>query len=156
MDREPGSPRGCKGSATTERLTHSSALGTHVHLSSRCVGSRAGGCCLATSRVTEPPHPGLSLGQPEAWGWWEPHQGCDPARQPLTCASAAPRARAQLSENPQQAGEASPLFRGVPVPSCARSGEKLRPLFLLAPSFLFPSSVGRAPQWICLCVYHRL
>ena len=29
MDREPGSPRGCKGSDTTERLTHSSSLGMH-------------------------------------------------------------------------------------------------------------------------------
>lgn len=83
-------------SDTTERLTHSSALDMqHVAVFPPCGFQGRMTVFLQTLGPALPGRPtrGLPLGQPEAWGLWEPHEGCDPAWQQLTCASPSPEGK---------------------------------------------------------------
>ena len=119
MDREPGSPRGGKESDTTERLTHRSALEMqHVAVFPPCGFQGRMAVFLQTLGPALPGHPtcGLSLGQPEAWGLWEPHQGCDPAWQPLTCASPSPEGKGPGFREHAAAGKSQSS-----LPRCARA-----------------------------------
>lgn len=107
--------------------------------------SRAGGCFPADPwpRPPGPSHLGPLSGTAEAWGLWEPHQGCDPAWQPLTCASPSPEGKGPGFQEHAAAGT-SPLFRSACVPLIL-PGSKLPPSFLCGEG----TAVG-------LPVYHRL
>ena len=128
MGKKPGSSRGGTELDTTERLTHSSALDMqHMAVFPPCGFQGRMTVFLQTLGPALPGRPtrGLSLGQPEAWGLWEPHGGCDPAWQQLTCASPSPEGKGPGVREPAAGGKSQSSLpwcaRAPPMPGVVRS-----------------------------------